>query len=149
MVTPAFDAQSLATSLGNGCRRSVTRPRKGEHDMTSMPRHALVAAIFCTGLLTGSATVHAQAQTTISSTRCGDGLKSFGPLSQFGYPSYYVDQDMFALDHCDEPLSVDPLCGNPDFGQPEGLPFDAPPDVASGNFWAETFYTRGDAIINF
>ena len=59
--------------------------------MTSMPRYALAAAMFCAGLLAGSATVHAQAQSPVSSTRCGDGLKSFGPLSQFGYPSYYVD----------------------------------------------------------
>src|SRR5438128_11363758 len=101
-----------------------------------------LGALCCAVLLGVSVQAHAQAQSPVSSTRCGDGLKSFGPLSQFGYPSYYVDQNNFGLDHCDEPLSVDPLCGNPDFGDPlgEGLPLGPVPDVAAGNFWLEQFY---------
>jgi cysteine-rich repeat protein len=117
--------------------------------MNSTIRNTLVATVACVLTLAISASVHAQAETSVTSTGCGDGLKSFGPLGPFGYPSYYVDQSMVGLDHCDEPLSVDPLCGNPDFGQPEGLPLGPVPDVAAGNFWAETFYTRADADVVF
>jgi len=98
-------------------------------------------------LLGLSATAHAQAGSAVSSTRCGDGLKKFGPLNEFGYPGYYVDQANVPLDHCNETTDVDPLCGNPPFGDPlgGGLPFDAPPNIATGNFWGETFYYLGGA----
>ncbi len=119
--------------------------------MTSTSRSVLAVAVSCAMLLGMRARVYAQAETPISSTKCGDGLKSFGPIGPFGYPSYYVDQNMEALDHCDEPLSVDPLCGNPDFGDPggEGLPLGPIPDVASGNFWGEQFYTFDNATMEF
>ncbi|MEE8572341.1 MAG: hypothetical protein V3T20_03685, partial [Gemmatimonadota bacterium] len=98
----------------------------------------------------------AQAQETVSSTGCGPGgafeaLTSFGPLNEFGYPGHYADQDGLALDLCDESTDVDPLCGNPPFGDPlgEGLPFDAPPDIPSGNFWGETFYFLATADFTF
>ncbi len=119
--------------------------------MRSTRTRAVVPAIMCAAILAASGTAYAQAETPISSTRCGNGLRSFGPIGPFGYPSYYVDQNLFALDHCDEPLSVDPLCGNPDFGDPlgEGLPFGPIPDIASGNFWHEQFYFLGLADMVF
>ncbi|TFH23794.1 MAG: hypothetical protein E4H03_05335 [Myxococcales bacterium] len=109
-------------------------------------------------LITASAAPNAwaQAQEAASSTGCGPGgafeaLASFGPFNEFNYPAYYVDQNGLALDLCDETIADDPLCGNPLFGDPlgGGLPFDAPPDIASGNFWAETFYFLATTDIAF
>src|SRR5262245_25099801 len=121
--------------------------------MRATTRLVLAAALSC-AFVAVSATVYAQAETPIVSTGCGfTGLKSFGPTTgptaPFGYPAYYVDQNMVALDHCDEPLSVDPFCGNPDFGQPEGLPLGPVPDIASGNFWPEQFYMLGTTEMTF
>src|SRR5262249_38274078 len=90
------------------------------------------------------------AQVAVATTRssCGPGgafvgLAGFGPLNQYHYPSYYVDQAGLALDHCNSVEAVHPFCAPPDFGPPEGRPFDAPPDVTTGNFWTEQFYFRG------
>src|SRR5262249_35598260 len=132
-----------AVRSGNARRRD---PGK-EGPMRPTTKHCarfLITLLLCLAI---APRVHAQAVTPISSTRCGDGLKSFGPPSPFGYPSYYVDQGNFALAHCDQPLSIDPLCGNPDFGDPlgEGLPLGPVPDVATGNFWAEQFYMLATA----
>jgi len=115
---------------------------------------ALICAVGLTLLSAGSA--HAQAEEAVSSTGCApggafQGLASFGALNEHGYPSRYTDHNGVALELCDETTDIDPFCGNPPFGDPlgEGLPFDAPPDIPSGNFWHEVFYFLGGADMTF
>ncbi len=68
------------------------------------------------------------------------GLASFGPLNEFGYPGFYVDGTGLALEQCIDPN--DPLC------LLDALPDPAsPPNVATGNFWDETFYWLGSAAV--
>lgn len=63
-------------------------------------------------------------------------LLGHGPLHDHGYPSYYVDTAGTALTHCYSP--TDPHCFNdvnelPNIGA-------APLNIATGEFWHESFY---------
>ncbi|MEO2136699.1 MAG: hypothetical protein ABGY28_04480, partial [bacterium] len=113
-------------------------------------------AFVVAGVVAAPGSVYAQAQEPTAKTGCGDvgafeALASFGPINEFGYPGYYVDQNNVGLDLCDETTDVDPFCGNPPFGDPlgEGLPLDEPANIANGNFWHETFYQLGNATMTF
>jgi len=72
------------------------------------------------------------------------GIKAFGPLNQYGFPAYYTDHQDLSLTHCAD--QNDPLCGIP----PEEFLIGPPvitDDPAEGNFWHETFYWQGGAIM--
>ncbi len=111
----------------------------------------VAVAFVVAGVIAAPVSVYAQAQEPTARAGCvvGDpddyvALKSFSPeLNEFGYPAYYIDQNNLGLDLCDETTDIDPLCGNPPFGDPlgEGLPLDLAPAIDNGNFWHETFYS--------
>lgn len=90
-----------------------------------------------------------QAQEPTLRLGCGPGgafeaMASFGSLNEYGYPSYYADQNGVALDLCDETAAADPLCANPPLDDPL-----SPPSIATGNFWGETFYFLATADMTF
>ncbi len=63
-----------------------------------------------------------------------------GPIGPFGFPLYYEDANGLALELCADPF--DPLCLLDPLPDPS-----APPDVATGNFFDESFYWLADATM--
>src|SRR5262249_27962524 len=69
-----------------------------------------------------------------------EALASFGPMSPYGFPDYYVDQNALALTGCVDPN--DPMCVLGPLPDPG-----APLDVSSGNFHEEFFYWLATATV--
>jgi hypothetical protein len=66
-----------------------------------------------------------------------NGIKAFGPIGEFGYPTYYQDFQDLKLSHCID--QNDPLCGIPPEDHLTG-PLFISPDPAQTNFYHESFY---------
>jgi hypothetical protein len=71
-------------------------------------------------------------------------LQSHGPLNQYGYPESYTDVDGTTLVHGVDPADPFLLAGAevPFLPNPAGAL-----DIATGNFFAETFYWLGEALM--
>jgi len=100
----------------------------------------VAVAFVVAGVIAAPVSVYAQAQEPTARAGC-----------VVGEPDNFVALKSLGLDLCDESTDVDPLCGNPPFGDPlgGGLPQDLPPEIANGNFWHETFYSLANTSMTW
>lgn len=104
-----------------------------------------------------AAQIGASAGVFTSKTGCGpapafQGMASIGPANEYGFPSYYGDNVGVAMDLCDDPIDVEPLCGNEpleDPLSPPAIPGIQVPIDAPENFWHETFYALANTTYDF
>jgi hypothetical protein len=73
-----------------------------------------------------------------------NGIKAFGPLGPFGYPTWYSDHQDLRLVHCID--QNDPLCGIPPEDHLVG-PLVIAADPAQTNFYHESFYWSAFAAL--